>query len=360
MHLSALSTLVPFIAAIGSANAWFRLPCTDPVVQERIDPIVQPGVISQHVHTVHGAKNFGRSATYDTLRASSCTSCLVKEDLSAYWTPTLYFKDPNTGQFEKVPNGGLLIYYQNRGTADKINGGPGLKAFPPGLKMVTGNPAWRSKKTATPVGSQAELRTRAGFWVCLRYNVGQPDYEGTGFPTTDCEAGLNARLHMPACWDGKNLDSPNHQDHVAYLSSMDNGSCPSTHPVALMKLFYEVTWDVTYFKSRWVGKPWPFVYSNSDPTGYGWHGDFFNGWATDVLQRAIDNCNSTPDQLNGIIQACKEFTLQTVDQAKSCKKTTEVTPAENVNGPIPKLPGCNPLQYGPGDATLYPTSNCPI
>lgn len=28
------------------------------------------------------------------------------------------------------------------------------------------------------------------------------DISGYGFPTTDCEAGLNARIHMPACWDG--------------------------------------------------------------------------------------------------------------------------------------------------------------
>lgn len=25
---------------------------------------------------------------------------------------------------------------------------------------------------------------------------------GYGFPTTNCEAGLNARIHFPACWDG--------------------------------------------------------------------------------------------------------------------------------------------------------------
>lgn len=29
--------------------------------------------------------------------------------------------------------------------------------------------------------------------------------------------------------------------HVAYLSDLDNGKCPSTHPVPLLKLFYEVS-----------------------------------------------------------------------------------------------------------------------
>jgi hypothetical protein len=26
---------------------------------------------------------------------------------------------------------------------------------------------------------------------------------GFGFPNTDCESGLNHRIHFPACWDGK-------------------------------------------------------------------------------------------------------------------------------------------------------------
>jgi hypothetical protein len=33
-------------------------------------------------------------------------------------------------------------------------------------------------------------------------------------PWTSSSRLLQARLHMPACWDGKNLDSANHFDHV--------------------------------------------------------------------------------------------------------------------------------------------------
>lgn len=38
----------------------------------------------------------------------------------------------------------------------------------------------------------------------------------------------------------QNLDSPDHVSHTAFLSDLDNGDCPSTHPVPLMKLLYEV------------------------------------------------------------------------------------------------------------------------
>lgn len=37
-----------------------------------------------------------------------CTSCGVREDMSAYWTPPLYFEHQN-GTTEMVPNvGGML------------------------------------------------------------------------------------------------------------------------------------------------------------------------------------------------------------------------------------------------------------
>lgn len=98
--------------------------------------------------TVHGASGFAADATFDSLRESDCTSCKVTEDLSNYWFPKLYFHDRAADTFEEVSNGGLLIYYQNRGNEDVKNGGPGIKAFPPGLKMISGNPMRRTNKYA--------------------------------------------------------------------------------------------------------------------------------------------------------------------------------------------------------------------
>ncbi|KAL0571171.1 hypothetical protein V5O48_010786 [Marasmius crinis-equi] len=369
---------IVLVTTTSVAHAWFRLPCTNPLVQVRVDPIISPNQVpSQHVHTVHGAYNFKSNSTFDTLRASKCTSCQVAQDLSNYWFPKLYFRDPKTQKFEAVPNGGLLIYYQNRGQLDKINGGPGLKAFPPGFRMLTGNPTARAKKSAfnhllgisTEVlryrhldgsGSQQDLAERAIAWTCLRYTTSNTDYDGTGgFPHTDCEAGFQSRLHFPACWDGKNVDSADHKSHVAFLSTLDNGVCPPTHPVGLMKLFYEITWDIHSFAGRWSeSQGWPFVYATGDPTGYSWHGDFQNGWDVNVLQKAIDECNNPNDQtINGVADACKHFTMIAAATAKTCQLAPAVN--EPVNGVLDKLPGCNPIQAGPGDATLYTDANCP-
>jgi hypothetical protein len=50
------------------------------------------------------------------------------------------------------------------------------------------------------------------------------------------------------CWDGVNLDSPDHKSHVAYPTagpatfsgSSTGGACPSTHPVKIPQLMLEV------------------------------------------------------------------------------------------------------------------------
>lgn len=82
------------------------------------------------------------------------------------------------------------------------------------------------------------------------------------FPTTH---------RLRRCWDGVNVDSPDHKAHVAYptIGSFETtGACPSTHPVRLPQLMYEVMWDTTPFNDPAI---WPedgsqpFVYSTGDP-----------------------------------------------------------------------------------------------
>jgi len=363
---SALTSLLVVLISTKAANAWFRVACTDPLVTERVDPIISPNITvpSNHVHTVHGAKNFASTADYNSLRASSCTSCEVSQDLSNYWFPKLYFRDPQAHTYSEVANGGLLVYYQNRGNGDVANGGSGLKAFPPGFKMISGSPTRRSRKYTPNSGGQGELAERAIQWTCLRYNApGQTGYDSTltnaGWPNTTCEAGFQARVHMPACWDGVNLDSPSHTTHTAFLDGLDNGACPDTHPVYLMKLFYEITWNVQDFASRWTeANGWPFVWATGDPTGFSLHADFQNGWDTTALQNAIDKCNNPNDATGqGDTAACTYLTVIDASVANECKLSPAFS--EQTGGNLTYLPGCNPLQYGPGDSTIYSDSNCP-
>lgn len=82
------------------------MTCPQRLLAERVDPIVDPGKIGAHAYTVAGGNGFGFTMTYDQARSSTCSSCLVKEDSSNYWTPILYYKAQN-GSFTMVPQDGV-------------------------------------------------------------------------------------------------------------------------------------------------------------------------------------------------------------------------------------------------------------
>lgn len=109
-----------FLALAGSALAYDKSHRTfsvnhfygnGPLVTGRMDPIVSPGVASGHVHTVQGGNTFALSMTDDQAMKSTCTSSIVKNDKSLYWTPSLYFQDPKTGKFEPVELFYMQVYY---------------------------------------------------------------------------------------------------------------------------------------------------------------------------------------------------------------------------------------------------------
>lgn len=81
------------------------------LVTARIDPITYPGVTSGHVHAVQGGNAFATTMTDNQALNSTCTSSLVKNDKSNYWTPALYFQDPQTGHFESVDLFYMQVYY---------------------------------------------------------------------------------------------------------------------------------------------------------------------------------------------------------------------------------------------------------
>lgn len=77
----------------------------------RMDPIVSPGETSQHVHGVLGGSGFSTTATGDDMMGSECTTAKATGDNSAYWFPTVYFKDPETEKLEPVNFYYANVYY---------------------------------------------------------------------------------------------------------------------------------------------------------------------------------------------------------------------------------------------------------
>ncbi|KAI1814418.1 WSC domain-containing protein [Poronia punctata] len=327
---------IPLLGFAASVTAFFRLPCSSPVAVERADPIISPGTVSMHLHTIMGSDAFNFTMDYqDTQTEATCSTCKVVEDMSAYWVPSLFYHAENGSFIPVKQTSGALIYYLQRSDERDPNAEEGLIAFPEGFRMVAGNPYTRN---FTDTNEQ-----KAASFVCLGVD-GPATYS---LPEQNCPNGLRAQLVMPSCWDGVNVDSPNHKSHMAYPSALDNGYCPESHPKRFITLFYEVVWSVDDFKDMWYGDGQPFVFSTGDPTGYGYHGDFVNGWSTPHLQNAINNCTSP----SGVVEECEELTLRSDEEMNACRVLPRIH--ENTTGVLSSLPGCNPVQYGPEPATQH-------
>lgn len=334
MRLNTLSRLSFLLATIDKITAFWRLPCAGPVVTERIDPVVSPGKVSGHVHAIMGASNINYTTTYEDLRASECTSCQVSQDLSAYWVPAMYWHDKTTGLFTSLQQyGGMLAYYIQRYQYT----GEQLYAFPNGFRMLAGNPSVRS--------DQGTLASQAISYHCLDYADNSDAPETGYFPNITCPNGLRQQIFFPSCWDGVNVDSSDHKSHVAYPSNEDSGICPSSHPYRLVSLFYEVIWWTLPYAEQFEAGTGEFTLANGDPTGYSSHADFVSGWDYDVLQSAVDTCLND----SGVFTDCPLF--DAIDQSVAAQCTKTPFTSEVVTGTLNALPGNNPIQYGPGNAS---------
>lgn len=208
---------------------------------------------------------------------------------------------------------------QRRESDEKFN------AFLEGFRVLDGDPIKRN--------FTGGLDSQAVNFICLGAN--QP--ETSGFPKCNCRGGLRAQILFPACWNGKDLDVTNHKIHMSYPTGQNynNGPCPAGFPVHMTSIFFEVLYETNRFAGKRHGSSQPFVLANGDPSGYGMHGDFVNGWDINVLQKAVENCLGS-------------ITIFTGAECQACRLPTVVD--EHVQGWMPTLPDCNPITNGPGPA----------
>jgi hypothetical protein len=229
-----------------------------------------------------------------------------------------------------------------------MNPGPDndkLTAFPPGFRMLAGDSARRASSTDF-----------AGVAVKHQCNVAGGPFIDQALPNRKCDS-IRSQMVMPSCWDGKNLDGVNgdHKSHMSYPepgpnSFFDGGRCPKSHPIHFPTLFYEVTYSTNVFANEWSGTEQPFVFSNGDATGYGFHGDFVNGWHTKALQKGIDTCVPGVDSCTE-----KVFTIRGGEERGSCRLPQIFD--DTYTGVLAKLPGCNDVTAGPAYAKAV--TSCP-
>ncbi|KAI1323463.1 hypothetical protein F5Y16DRAFT_412599 [Xylariaceae sp. FL0255] len=331
------------VAAIGltaSVEAGLRFQCSTISIQ-RLDPVVQPGANpSLHLHHIVGGNSFNATMTGDRSALATCTTCEMSQDFSNYWTAVVYFKHPTNGSYHRVntkpvnpgnldgysgTSGGLTVYYTQYDLLEDNIAQQPITAFKPGFRMTVGNP--NNNGTA-----QVGLR-----YQCLDANTNRGP-EIADFPPSPCAGGIFVTHHFPACWDGVNLDSPDHQSHMYNTITQDGfvnaGPCPSSHPVRMPQVTFETVWDTTPFNSMWEsGQPNPFVWSFEGINGVngpGTHADYMFGWQGTALQDAMDKNNCFYD-------GCGSITKQQMSIANQC--TVKDFVGENIDGWVAKMPG---------------------
>lgn len=196
-----------------------------------------------------------------------------------------------------------------------------------GFRMTVGSPTTNNLNDAK---GHVGLR-----FVCLTdMNTRFPELPD--FPTKPCKGGIMTVHHFPSCWDGKNLDSPDHQSHMyntAKEAFPSAGPCPASHPVRMPQVAYETLWDMTQFNNMWPkdGSN-PFVLSYGVNKGYGTHADYVFGWKGDSLQKAMDSscmfnaCENGRPLKSQNVQAMNKCAVKNMvnEDLDSCKPASSI------------------------------------
>ncbi|MEU4396775.1 DUF1996 domain-containing protein [Kribbella sp. NPDC023855] len=257
----------------------FQVNCT---VHHRAtdDPIVFPNLPgASHDHSFAGNTTTNAATTLNSLTAAGpgATTCLNPDDLSAYWWPTMF-----RGSQPIVQTWHQTIYYKSG-----ILRYQDVRPFPPGIRFVVGSPS------ATLDGFRTAPGAVEG-WECGN------SAHNWDFPA-NCPLGTqaNIRYQAPSCWDGKNLDSPDHKSHMAYPV---NGACPGSHPAAVPMLEFKIAFPADGDMSQ---------IRLASGRGYSWHYDFFNAWDPPTLAALVSHC------INGGLQCnSKGFDLYKPDRGQ--------------------------------------------
>ena len=260
LMVKATTEIAP--AAVGGVSS-FRIQCR-PSHMANNDPIVFPGKPgASHHHTFFGnttADAFSTNATLTAAGNSTCDGGIMNR--SSYWVPSMI--DTATGAPIKPLY--ILVYYKSNPATVTVP--------PPGLRMIVHG-------SANPKGPAGPY-DRKNRYTCNQVYETRQEY------IANCASGqtLDWMLVFPQCWDGKNLDSPDHVSHMAFKQS---GVCPSTHPVEIPQVTYNVHWRVgTSGTSKW--RLASDNYPTTSPGGYSGHGDWMNGWDPVFMTGFVKNC----------------------------------------------------------------------
>ena len=241
------------------------------------DPIVFPGQPGKsHVHAFFGNTAADAFLTPENIRTRGKSTCRGGTiDLSARWQPVMV--DDRTSKAIKPSL--MIVYYKSGAWVDIKQ----IQPLPPGLRMIAGNP---KATTSEEAGASA--------FVCN--GIQQAGVDLHAIPQCAGGEAIWAAVLFPQCWDGKNLDSPDHKSHMHYggdqagPTALSNG-CPASHPVLLPLITLTVVYPAWTDPEQWKhARLSSDMYDRAKPGGYSLHGDWFNGWDPEINKAWTVSC----------------------------------------------------------------------
>jgi hypothetical protein len=274
LGINYVRTRPTVLPGAGDGDGQFRIACA-PSHMSNDDPIVYPNQQgAAHHHSFFGNTSLDFKSDPMTLADVGNSTCMGGiANRSAYWVPSLIDTETNT---PLLPNESLW-YYKTGYVVPKQY----ITAPAKGLRLIAGN----AKATNATQAKHFKFYCRRG---------GSAFDYGTTIPVSCNKAGdhIALEVNLPQCWDGKNLDSPNHQDHMAYTNQQGGitpNNCPATHPVAIPRIDLNLLWRLPRdnMKLRLASDNYTYNGSNA---GYSAHADWMNGWQEDIMRLIIKNC----------------------------------------------------------------------
>lgn len=331
------------------------------------DPIINPGADggSAHLHQFTGNDKTDAFSTYESLRSSGNGTCNGGPlNRSGYWIPAML-----DGKGHVVLPVLFTIYYKG-----KPHGGS--RELPRGLRYIFG---FSMAQPDLPIKTQFQcvtseigadgVKRRVSKGVSLARSIkdaivnGCPASVYTGTPGWDPyqpDTQLMVALGGPNCWDGVNLDKPDHRSHMSHkIADASNNwvsGCPPTHPVELPGFLMSVAYQVMpgddltlwHFSSDRVTHADGTTH-NFEP-GTTFHSDWFGAWDDDIKARWQKGC------IDGFLSGVEGNLCDGFGLNRAAGQRFSWPIGEQRLVPIPVRPG----QPGPGDPPPGPEEPPPV
>ncbi|MGZ3115144.1 DUF1996 domain-containing protein [Streptomyces sp. H62] len=251
--------------------------------------IAAPGVDNgaHHTHDYVGNQDNDAFSSDEDLAAAD-TSCQNQGDKSTYYWPVLRLQD-GTQEFDANEQGGGAegnigrILEPAQAELRFVGNQQGdVVAMPRFLRIITGD-----AKSFTNGDANANSS-----WSCTGFEDRQVTDK---YPLCPEGSQVVRTANFQSCWDGQNIDSANHRDHMAFVQA--DGSCPGGFqaiPQLQVRLVYDIPTPTV--ENGQVQNPYAvdsFPEQLHKPITD--HNDFINVMDEDLMNEVVDCINNGED-----------------------------------------------------------------